>query len=177
MWRPDVDEEKTATRPSDLQDDASAAAEDLADIVLAAGAKVAVAESLTSGSIAAHLGAAHGSSEWFCGGVVAYIPQVKFDVLGVTPGPVITALCATQMAAGVARLMHADFSVAVTGAGGPGPEEGRRTGTAFIATSSPLGVRVEEHRFEGDPERVVRATASAALTQLLDDIQRSDGGD
>jgi nicotinamide-nucleotide amidase len=159
--------------PGDLQDDATAVAEHIADIALGSGVTVACAESLTSGAIAAHLGAAHDSSEWFCGGVVAYLSRVKFDVLGVTPGPVITAGCAEQMASGAARLMGADFAVAVTGAGGPGPEEGKPAGTTFIATSSPRGVRVEEHRFEGDPQEVVYSTVLSALLQLAEDIEQA----
>jgi nicotinamide-nucleotide amidase len=158
--------------PGDLQEDATAVAQHIADIVLGSDVSVTCAESLTSGAIAAHLGAAHDSSEWFCGGVVAYLSRVKFDVLKVTPGPVITAECAKQMATGVQRLMSADYAVAVTGAGGPGPEEGKPAGTTFIATASPGGVRVEEHCFDGDPQDVVYSTVLNALLQLREDIQR-----
>ncbi|MGC4938171.1 CinA family protein [Kribbella sp. DT2] len=52
---------------------------------------VAVAESLTSGSLACQLGAATDASDWFAGGVVAYTTAVKVGVLGVDPGPVVTA--------------------------------------------------------------------------------------
>jgi nicotinamide-nucleotide amidase len=68
--------------------------------------------------------------------------------------------------------MGADFAVAVTGAGGPGPEEGKPAGTTFIATSSPRGVRIEQHRFEGSPQDVVYTTVLTALSQLRDDVER-----
>lgn len=158
--------------PGDLRQDAVETAQQIASLVLHSGATVAVAESLTSGAVAAHLGAAHRSSEWFCGGVIAYLPRVKFDVLGVTPGPVITADCGRQMAYGVQRLMDSVFSVAVTGAGGPGPEEGKPAGTAFIATATPSGVRVEGHHFDGTPTQVVYDTVHAALLQLHQEVRR-----
>jgi nicotinamide-nucleotide amidase len=65
---------------------------------------VAVAESLTSGDIACRLCAAPNASSWFAGDLVAYASEVKFKVLDVDPGPVVSARCAAQMARGVARL-------------------------------------------------------------------------
>jgi len=81
------------------------------------GLTVAVAESLTSGRLASALGEAPDASEWFRGAVVAYASAVKFDVLGVTPGPVVTASCAREMATGARNLLAADVSVAGTGVG------------------------------------------------------------
>ncbi|HST86437.1 MAG TPA: CinA family protein, partial [Kineosporiaceae bacterium] len=87
-----------------------------------------VAESLTSGRIASYLGAAEAASDWFCGGVVAYTSDVKYKVLDVDQGPVITASCARQMAHGVANLMGSDLALSVTGVGGPDPVEDQPTG-------------------------------------------------
>jgi nicotinamide-nucleotide amidase len=69
--------------------------------------------------MACRLAAAGGASGWFQGAVVAYSEHVKFTVLGVDRGPVITAGCARQMAIGDARLLTADFAVGTTGAGRP----------------------------------------------------------
>lgn len=79
-----------------------------------------MAESLTSGSIAGRLGAAEAASDWFCGGVVAYASSVKYKVLGVDPGPVVTAPCARQMAQGVCdltglRMLRAEAEAAGSG--------------------------------------------------------------
>ena len=71
-------------------------AERVAEIAKLTRARVAVAESLTAGRIAQALGAAPDASDWFRGSVVAYAPEVKFDVLGVTPGPVNRASCAAE---------------------------------------------------------------------------------
>ncbi len=50
---------------------------------------------------------------------------MKFDVLGVQPGPVVTPECAEGMARGVGRLLGADVAIAATGVGGPEPSEGK----------------------------------------------------
>ncbi|WP_314148154.1 CinA family protein [uncultured Leifsonia sp.] len=142
----------------------------MADTAAASGVRIAVAESLTSGAISTALGSAPQASRWFVGGVVAYSEHVKFDVLGVEPGPVITAACAEQMAEGVARLLDAEVVAAVTGAGGPGPEEGRPAGTVFLAHGRRGALTVEHLRFVGEPAEVVQATVEAAVRALHDDL-------
>ena len=82
------------------------AAEAIARLLRENKQTVAVAESLTSGKLASRLGAAPEASNWFAGGVVAYAAHVKFEVLGVEPGPVVSEQCARQMARGVVRLMR-----------------------------------------------------------------------
>lgn len=131
------------------------------------GLTVSAAESLTSGSIACELGAAPDASDWFAGAVIAYASHVKFDVLGVTPGPVITASCARQMAYGVARVTGADLGLAITGVGGPDPIEGQPPGTVFIAVSTSEGETSSEHHFRGDAAQVVRSATTEALASLL----------
>jgi nicotinamide-nucleotide amidase len=144
----------------------------IADRASRAGVHVAAAESLTSGAICSALGRAPSASEWFAGGVVAYSEHVKFDVLGVTPGPVITAICAEQMAAGLARLLSADVVAAVTGAGGPDPEEGKPAGTVYLAHGTGTALSVDELHLKGDPAEVVEATVEAALEALAADLEQ-----
>ena len=136
------------------------------------GWSVAVAESLTGGAIDAALAATDDASDWFAGGVVAYSSRVKFDVLGVTPGPVVTANCAMQMAVGARRLLGADVAVSATGAGGPEPVEGNPPGTVFIAASAGDRTVVEEFDFAGGPAEVVDATVESALRFLGDVLDR-----
>ncbi|GAA1594724.1 CinA family protein [Kribbella hippodromi] len=142
-------------------------AERIAAKALAAGLRVAVAESLTSGAIAQRLGAAPEASSWFAGGVVAYAADVKFKVLNVDPGPVVTARCAVQLASGVARLLGADLAVAVTGVGGPEPDEGHPAGTVYTAVWQASGEQVRHDVFAGDPSRVVEQATLTALDLLL----------
>ena len=154
-------------RPAEEAADETKIAERIAAIAGANNWTVAVAESLTSGRIACRLGAATDASSWFAGGAVAYASEVKFKLLDVDPGPVVTARCAVQMARGVAQLMDADFAVASTGVGGPEPEEGHPAGTVFLAVSSAVGEEVTQYRFDGEPAEVVERTTATALQNLL----------
>ncbi|TDW92207.1 CinA family protein [Kribbella sp. VKM Ac-2566] len=152
-------------------DEAATIADRVAHAARDQGLTIAVAESLTSGAIASRLGAAPDASSWFAGGVVAYASEVKFKVLDVVPGAVVSARCAAQMARGAARLMAADLAVAVTGVGGPGPVEGHPAGTVFLAVSSGSEEQVLEHRFDGSPQRVVELATLAALQALLSALE------
>ena len=144
-------------------------AEQIAEAASGSGATIAVAESLTAGHTAAALGSAPEASEWFRGGVVAYAPEVKFDVLGVRPGPVVTASCAREMALGARDRLGADIAVSATGVGGPGPDEGKPAGTVYLACAGP-GDRLEETSVEldGPPERVLEATVILMLNLVFD---------
>src|SRR3954447_630360 len=156
----------------DLTKTATEVAERIGSAALEKGLQVAVAESLTSGAIASRLGAARSSSTWFAGGVVAYAAETKFRVLNVDPGPVANARCAVQMAKGCRKLIGADLVIAVTGVGGPEPEEGHPPGTVYAAVSSAAGEEVDQHKFDGDPSQVVAAATLAALQMLATALER-----
>jgi nicotinamide-nucleotide amidase len=141
-------------------------AERVGQLAAADGLTVAVAESLTAGRIAQSLGAAPESAGWFAGGVVAYRAETKHRLLGVGHGPVVTAECAEQMARGVLDAVGADVSVAVTGVGGPGSEEGEPAGTVYISVSSRCTVRTVKRQLEGTPAEVVDLTTLHALQDL-----------
>ena len=148
------------TRAKDLAEQVGEAAGD-------AGLTVGTAESITAGAVATALAAAPEASEWFHGGVVAYSPRVKQDVLGVTPGPVVTDRCAREMARGAARLLEVDAAVATTGVGGPDPEEGEPPGTVYVAVVGPAGESCHRLGLAGSPEEVVDLAAERALELLL----------
>ncbi len=137
--------------------------ERIAELAAKRGLRVVTSESLTSGTVATRLGAGPNAAEWFGGGVVAYQEPVKFDVLGVDEGPVVTATCAEQMAIGARRLLGADVAVSCTGVGGPDPSEGKPPGTVFIAVATPDAVAVHELALDGSPEDVLDETASRCL--------------
>lgn len=146
---------------------------ELAERIAEADASIAVAESLTGGQLSGALAAAPDASDWFRGGLVAYAPEVKFDVLGVTPGPVVTAQCAEEMATGVERLLMARIGVGVTGVGGPDPGEGHPAGTVFAAVSTQGRVVVREWHFGGEPEEVLEQTIDAILRLLHAELSPS----
>jgi nicotinamide-nucleotide amidase len=142
----------------------------IADHARAEGLYVAVAESLTCGAVASRLGAGAEASKWFRGGVVAYDESVKFDLLGVTPGPVVTESCAQELALGVARLLRADLAIGVTGVGGPDPSEGKPPGTVIVAATGPDATSCRTFEFSEDPEAVIAATVEKALNMLVEII-------
>ena len=126
-----------------------------------------VAESLTGGLIASRLVNVPGASGWFKGGVVAYDSQVKFDVLGVPAGPVVTEAAAAAMAKGARRVTGADVGLGITGVAGPDDQEGVRPGTVFVGLALPgRPVQSRELRVPGDRERVRQYGAISALDLL-----------
>jgi nicotinamide-nucleotide amidase len=155
-----------------VDEDAQAAlAERAGELALSRNLTVAAAESLTGGMISTALAAAGRSSEWFLGSLVAYASDVKHEVLDVPPGPVVSATAASAMARGVRRLLKADVAVAVTGAGGPGGQDGRDPGTVFIAFDGGDEHRVLRLFLDDEPKVVCATTAAAALRVLIDGLE------
>lgn len=139
----------------------------LSELAAARGLRIAVAESLTSGMLAHTIGAGDDASEWFAGGIVAYMTAVKERVLGLTPGTdPCSAACAEQLAVGARRLFDADLTVSTTGVGGPDAQGGHPAGTVFLgwATAEDQGHR--RLALVGDPEEILTATADAAVRLL-----------
>ncbi len=109
------------------------------DLVRSYGWTLGVAESVTGGLIAGRLTNVPGSSEVFRGGVISYASDVKFDVLGVDQGPVVSEAVALQMAQGARRVLGADVGLAVTGVAGPDEQDGQPVGTLCVAIALPDG--------------------------------------
>jgi nicotinamide-nucleotide amidase len=127
---------------------------------------LAVAESVTGGLIASRLVNVVGASAWFRGGVVSYASDVKFDVLGVPHGPVVSAAAAEAMAIGVRTLLGSDVGVSVTGVAGPEEQDGQPAGTVFVGVA--IGERVDHVALHlpGDRPRVRAYSAISALDAL-----------
>ena len=99
------------------------------------GWTLGVAESVTGGLMGGRLTNVAGSSRVFRGGVISYASGVKFDVLGVEPGPVVSEQAAVQMALGARRVLGSDVAIAVTGVAGPDEQDGRPVGTLCIGVA------------------------------------------
>ncbi|HEY6496483.1 MAG TPA: CinA family protein [Trebonia sp.] len=146
-----------------------------ADLVGAAlkrdGHTLAVAESLTGGMLANAFARASGSSKWFRGGIVAYSAAVKYHVLDVPHGPVVSEAAALAMARSVGRLVGADIAVAVTGVGGPDPQDGEPPGTVWAATwPSRLGGAVLL-RLSGSPESICEQACTETVRMLRERLE------
>ncbi|MGF1431484.1 CinA family protein [Kitasatospora sp. LaBMicrA B282] len=139
----------------------------------AAGATVAVAESLTGGLLAAQLVAVPGASETFRGSVTAYATELKASVLGVDEGLLavegpVHPVVARQMADGVRRLLGATYGLATTGVAGPTEQDGRAVGTVHLAFAGPGGTVARSPRLSGDRATIRRKAVAGALELFLD---------
>ena len=141
--------------------------ETIAELAKEAGLTVGAAESLTGGAVSSALARGSGAADWYRGCLVSYGEQVKYDVLGVTPGPLVSERCAVEMVQGVAKLLGVDAAVSTTGAGGPGSEEGRPAGTVYIGVYLQGEVACHELKLDGDPAEVVDGATEQALELLL----------
>jgi nicotinamide-nucleotide amidase len=141
----------------------NAVAELLADQDLTLG----LAESLTGGLIGARLVNVPGSSRWFKGCIVAYDSAVKHALLGVAPGPVVSAAAAEQMAEGARTALGADVGLGITGVAGPDEQDGQRPGTVFVGIALPdRPVISQQMQLPGDRERIRQYSAISALDML-----------
>ncbi len=126
--------------------------------------QLAVAESLTGGLLSAAIAQGKDARRWFKGGVVAYQRAVKETLLHVSEGPLVSERCACEMAAGVAALLHADIGLAITGVGGPDPDEGHEPGTVWVAVRTPMGTRAEHLQIGGtSPDEVCSLSCRHAI--------------
>ena len=96
----------------------------VASLLDARGLTLGLAESVTGGLLGARLTAAPGASTWFRGSIVSYASEVKYDLLGVPEGPVVSGPSAEAMALGARKVLGADVGLAVTGVAGPAGQEG-----------------------------------------------------
>ena len=96
------------------------------------GLTLGLAESVTGGLVAGRLTNVAGSSEVVRGSIVSYASEVKFDVLGVTPGEVVNERAAIEMAVGAKRVLGSDVGLALTGVAGPTGQDGMKPGTLCI---------------------------------------------
>jgi nicotinamide-nucleotide amidase len=144
----------------------------VAGALAARGLTLAVAESVTGGLMASRLTDVAGVSNVFRGGVVSYASEVKFELLGVPEGPVVSADAAEAMAAGVRRLLGADVGLAVTGVAGPAEQDGQPVGTVFVGLAigdePPIAVHL---RLPGERRTIRELTVISALDLLRRRLQ------
>ncbi len=141
-------------------------------LLLDRGLTLGVAESVTGGLIASRLVDIPGASAFFRGGVVAYHSQLKFDLLEVTPGPVVSAQAATEMAVGALAALGSDCAVSVTGVAGPDSQDGQPPGTVFVGVAIPgREPFATELKLPGDRARVRQYAVISALDVLRRSLQ------
>lgn len=136
------------------------------DLLTAQGLFLGVAESLTGGLVGSRLAEVPGSSEWFRGSIVAYDSQVKFDLLDVPEGPVVSGPAAAAMATGARRVLRADVGLGITGVAGPTTQDDQPVGTVFLAVDLDDEVEVRELHLPGGRQLVRQLAAISLVDQL-----------
>ena len=111
---------------------------------------------------------AEGATDFFRGSIVAYQSEVKFEVLGVPEGPVVSEAAACAMAEGAAKVLGADVGMGVTGVAGPTEQEGQPVGTVYLATTVDGDTQCVHVRLPGQRDQV----RQFACISLLDFLRR-----
>jgi nicotinamide-nucleotide amidase len=163
----------------------SDAAANLLAALEARGLKLAIAESLTGGALAAELVSVAGASRVLLGSIVAYHSDLKSSLIGVSRTlieneGVINAEVAVQMAQSVRERMAEGCGITVesvvglstTGVAGPDSQDGQPPGTVFVGLAvSHNGLddlRVFALVLAGDRQAIRSQTVSAAVEALAE---------
>lgn len=140
---------------------------------------LATAESCTGGAIAAAITSVPGSSEIFCGGVVAYSNDVKTNLLGVSSQILaehgaVSEPTVRMMAEGVRRSMRCHCAIATSGIAGPGGGTSQKpVGTVWIAVD--VCGSVTTYMLQADDKgRIANICTAAekALSLLLQNLRK-----
>ncbi len=143
---------------------------DLVAALITRGWTLATGESLTAGLVTAGLADVPGCSAVLRGGVVAYQPDIKAEVLGVPADAlaagVVSEPVARALAEGAARVLGAEVGIGTTGVAGPQPHDGSPVGSVWIAVTTPEGTRTEHLSLHGD-RAAIRCQTVEACWDLL----------
>jgi nicotinamide-nucleotide amidase len=130
------------------------------------GLSLGLAESVTGGLVGARLTSVAGASKVFRGSIVSYASDVKFALLGVPDGPVVSADAAAAMAVGARRVLGADVGLALTGVAGPTEQDGQPVGTLFVGLAIGDDVTTSMSRLPGQREQMRQFAVINALDVL-----------
>ena len=139
------------------------------------GLSLGLAESVTGGLVAARLTGIAGASDVLRGSIVSYASQVKYELLDVKEGPVVSESAAIEMAIGAQRVLGSDVALALTGVAGPTEQDGMPVGTLCI------GVAMGDQRFTtttrlpGQREQMRQMSVITALDFLRRHLAQAAG--
>ena len=136
------------------------------DLLKAQGLTLGLAESLTGGLIASRICDIPGASAAFRGAIVSYASEIKFELLGVPEGPVVSEAAVRAMAEGAARVLGADCAIAVTGVAGPESQDGEDPGVVWMATLVDGEVVATRAKFPFDRNRTRQFTTITVMNAL-----------
>jgi nicotinamide-nucleotide amidase len=135
-------------------------------LMRARGLTLGLAESVTGGLVAGRLTAVPGASDVLRGAIVSYASEVKFDLLDVPEGPVVSEAAAAAMASGARRALGADVGLALTGVAGPTEQDGMPVGTLCVGVDDGTTVASHTFRLPGQREQMRQMSVITALDYL-----------
>lgn len=136
---------------------------------------ICTSESCTGGSVVQKLASVSGASAVLMGGLVAYAPRIKVEMLTVDPAlvteeTIVSCATAVAMATGARARFGTDWAIATTGFAGPGGGNTRyAVGTVCIAiVSTKHGVYFSQAlHLHGSRLDVMNEASDFALAHLL----------
>ncbi len=157
--------------------DGRSLAETAARLLVARGARLAVAESCTGGMLASSLTALPGSSEFFAGGFVSYCDSAKLGWLGVeaatlerhgaVSGPTAREMAERARESAAGTLGEPAIGLSTTGYAGPGGGTRRDpVGTVYLGIADREGSLVRRRRYPSGRGRVRQLGVQGALDLL-----------
>ncbi len=130
------------------------------------GWSLGLAESVTGGLVAGRITNVPGASDVFRGSIVSYASEVKFDVLGVPQGPVVSEAVAAAMAVGAQRVLHSHVALALTGVAGPAEQDGMPVGTLCVGIAIGDDVHTRTLRMPGARDQMRQMSVISAMDLL-----------
>ncbi|WP_345198871.1 nicotinamide-nucleotide amidohydrolase family protein [Kistimonas scapharcae] len=157
-----------------MQQEIEDLAQQLGQVLLAKGWRVATAESCTGGGVAEAITSVAGSSAWFGYGYVSYANEAKQQMLGVKAETLaqhgaVSEPVVTEMADGARRNAGAALSVAISGIAGPdGGSPEKPVGTVWLAWSQEgLPTQTQVCHFSGNRSAIRQQAVVTALSGFL----------
>jgi nicotinamide-nucleotide amidase len=137
------------------------------DLLREQGLTLGLAESITGGLVAARLTDVPGASDVLRGSLVSYASDVKFELLEVTPGPVVNEPVAAEMAEGAMDIFGAGVGLGLTGVAGPAEQDDVPVGTVCVGVAiSGSETITRQLRLPGDREQIRQFAVISALDLL-----------
>ncbi len=144
------------------------------------GWKLAIAESLTGGLLAADFVAVPGASRVLLGSITAYQNSIKENMLDVPAGDLVqfgavSAEVAEAMALGI-QTKFADgnqsiVGISTTGVAGPDADGDKPVGLVYVGLAIPgLPVQSFELKLDGSRDEIREAAVRSAVSELLEQI-------
>ncbi|MFP4620681.1 MAG: competence/damage-inducible protein A [Bacteroidales bacterium] len=151
------------------------------ELLLSLEETVATAESCTGGAIASRIVSVSGSSRYFTGSVVAYSNAIKRQMLGVSSETLnrhgaVSKKIVEEMAAGIMKLYHTDYAVAVSGIAGPtGGTPDKPVGLTWIAAANNERIVAQKYLFGSNRGVNIEKATNTGLNMLRKLILEKNG--